>query len=321
MDKTQNTLACWGINRSNYRVVPGLYSIGAPGDESPVLVTANYKLSFDMLRKELSDMNLWILVIDTFGINVWCAAGKGTFGTDEVVNRIKISDLERHTKSRQLILPQLGAPGVSGWMVTKKTSFKVAFGPVRSSDLKSFILSGNLATEEMRTVTFNIGERWSVTPIELVHNFLFVFASYFAVLFLKFLSGQSLQASALNSLAGTLPYAGAIIMGALVFPLVLPLLPFRYFSIKGAVLGLFWFILMLFLPIWHQGNGLFLYIGSGLLMISITSGISLNFTGSTTFTSYSGVKKEMDVVLIPLIVSGGGGILMLIVSALLYKIA
>ena len=141
------------------------------------------------------------------------------------------------------------------------------------------------------------------------------------MIFLKFLSGQSLQISALNSLAGTLPYSGAIIMGALVLPLALPILPFRYFSIKGAVLGLIWFILMLLLPIWHQGNGLFLYVGSGLLMISITSGISLNFTGSTTFTSYSGVKKEMDVVLIPLLVSGGIGIFMLVVSALLYKIA
>jgi len=32
--------------------------------------------------------NLWILILDTKGVNVWCAAGKGTFGTEELVFRI-----------------------------------------------------------------------------------------------------------------------------------------------------------------------------------------------------------------------------------------
>ena len=79
----------WGIGRNNYTVVPGLYKVGTPGRESDVFVSANYKLSFDTLRKNLDSINAWILVIDTKGINVWCAAGKGTFGTKELVKRIK----------------------------------------------------------------------------------------------------------------------------------------------------------------------------------------------------------------------------------------
>lgn len=38
--------ARWGINRMNYRVEPGLYRVGNPYESSPVLITANYKLSF-----------------------------------------------------------------------------------------------------------------------------------------------------------------------------------------------------------------------------------------------------------------------------------
>ena len=68
--------ARWGWGRMRYAVEPGLYAVGRPTAASPVLVSANYKMSFDRLRKTLSGLDLWILVIDTKGINVWCAAGK-----------------------------------------------------------------------------------------------------------------------------------------------------------------------------------------------------------------------------------------------------
>ena len=61
--------------------------VGAPDADSPVLVTANYKMTVDLLRRELAGLNAWLLVLDTRGINVWCAAGKGTFGTGEVIRR------------------------------------------------------------------------------------------------------------------------------------------------------------------------------------------------------------------------------------------
>ena len=68
-----------GIIRRNYKIAPGLYAAGSPGPRSPVLVTANYKLSFDALRFCLGGVDAWLLVVDTRGINVWCAAGKGSF--------------------------------------------------------------------------------------------------------------------------------------------------------------------------------------------------------------------------------------------------
>ena len=50
--------ARWGIGRMQYRVAPGLYAVGNPTPDSPVLVSANYKLSFDRLRSNWADSML-----------------------------------------------------------------------------------------------------------------------------------------------------------------------------------------------------------------------------------------------------------------------
>ncbi len=149
----------WGINRNNYRVGPGLYAVGTPGPESDVFVTANYKLSFDALRKNLSGENGWILVLDTKGINVWCAAGKGTFGTKELVNRIKLVSLGKIVSHKRLILPQLGATGVAAHKIKEETGFNVLYGPVGASDIKRFIRDGYRADKQMRRVTFGFKDR------------------------------------------------------------------------------------------------------------------------------------------------------------------
>src|SRR5512140_119839 len=101
----------WGIGRSRYRVAPGLYALGSPDGHSPVLVTANYKLTFDVVRRDAAGLDAWILVLDTLGVNVWCAAGEGTFGTGEVIRRVTDARLSEVVGHRRLILPQLGAPG------------------------------------------------------------------------------------------------------------------------------------------------------------------------------------------------------------------
>ena len=94
-NRWDHLLARCGVNRSGHRVEPGLYALGDPTPDSPVFVTANYTLSFDALRSALAGIDGYILVLDTQGINVWCAAGKGTFGTDELVHRIEATALAR----------------------------------------------------------------------------------------------------------------------------------------------------------------------------------------------------------------------------------
>jgi len=141
-DRIDHLQARLGLNRMGHKVVPGLYSLGTPDQRSPVLVSANYTLSFNALRSSLAGTDCYILVLDTKGVNVWCAAGKGTFGTEELVHRIQVTGLERVVEHRQLILPQLGAPGVAAHQVKKSTGFSVSYGPIRASDLQEYMREG-----------------------------------------------------------------------------------------------------------------------------------------------------------------------------------
>jgi CO dehydrogenase/acetyl-CoA synthase gamma subunit (corrinoid Fe-S protein) len=117
------------IGRMDYKAAPGLYAAGNPDADSPVLVTANYKLSLDLLRRAIDEIDAWILVLDTKGVNVWCAAGKGTFGTEELVAKIESCGLDRIVRHKTLVLPQLGAVGVAAHEVRRRCGFNVVLWP------------------------------------------------------------------------------------------------------------------------------------------------------------------------------------------------
>jgi hypothetical protein len=262
------------INRMNYAIQPGLYAVGQPGKDSPVLVSANYKLSFDVLRRELSGLNVWILVIDTKGINVWCAAGKGTFGTTEIIKRVMITSLAKIVTTRQLILPQLGAPGVSAHMIEPFCGFSVKYGPVRACDIKKYLDSGMKTEIAMRRVTFTVGERLEVAWLELALT-----AAKGVILSLALFLFLGWQNSAL--LIGV--FWAAIFTGTVITAVLLPYIPGRAFSFKGGLLGIV--------------VGLILIHPFKLSLVMFTSAaaafLALNYTGCSTFTSLSGVKKEI----------------------------
>jgi hypothetical protein len=249
-----------------------------------VFVSANYTLSFDALRSALPDIDGYILVLDTKGINVWCAAGKGAFGTDELVHRIEATALSDVIGHRTLILPQLGAPGISAHEVKRRSGFTVKYGPVRAADLPEYLATGQ-ATPEMRRVRFDLRDRLAVTPIELVHVFL-----------------PMLLAAALAYLAGGLLAAlaavVAILAGAGLFPILLPWIPTSEFSSKGFILGglsalpFAWTTWRLHLNgvWWVRVGWTMAYL---LAMPPVTAYLALNFTGSSTYTSRTGVRREI----------------------------
>ena len=279
------------IGRNSYIVKPGLYAIGNPTPESTVIVSANYKLSFDCLRSALHDLDSWLLVIDTKGINVWCAAGKGTFGTDEIVNRVMETELFKVVSHQKLIVPQLGAPGVSAMEVKKQSGFSVTYGPVRAEDIPSFIKADLKATPEMREVKFTLKDRIVVIPVELV--IWFKQALIIAVV-LSILSGISRNGYTLTNIPRTfgIVFAGWLTGGALV-PILLPWLPSRSFAVKGLLAtALLWGI---FLVSGVIGSTIMEQAGWLLMLSAIVSFMSLNFTGTSTYTSMSGVKKEMKI--------------------------
>ena len=94
------------------------------------------------MRSALVGVDAYILVLDTRGINVRCAAGKGTFGTDELVHRIENTGLAGTVTHRKIIVPQLGAPGISAHDVQRRSGFRVEYGPVRARDFPEYIRTG-----------------------------------------------------------------------------------------------------------------------------------------------------------------------------------
>jgi acetyl-CoA decarbonylase/synthase complex subunit gamma len=289
--------ARWGIGRMHYTVEPGLYALGQPDERSPVLVTANYKMSFDRLREALPGRNMWIIVLDTKGINVWCAAGKGTFGTMELVNRIESSGLAQIVSHRELILPQLGGPGVAAHEVKKLSGFKVIYGPIRAADLPAFLDNGLKATPEMRFKTFSIRERIALIPIELVAAMkagLIIIALLFLITFIG-RAGEGWTNAINSGLFSAIAILIGILAGAVLTPILLPWLPGRAFSIKGSVMGLIAAVILIALRFNASsagGNG-FEMIGWFFLIPALAAFLAMNFTGASTYTSLSGVKKEM----------------------------
>ena len=283
----------WGLGRMRYTIASGLYAIGAPSSDSPVLVTANYKMTFDILRRDMHDHDAWLLVLDTKGINVWCAAGKGTFGTDEIIRQVQKTNLQQVVSHRTLILPQLGAPGVAAHKVSKACGFKVVYGPVRSSDLPQFLANERTATAEMRRVTFPFSERLVLTPVELVSMWRQTLWSMLALFILGGIGPHIFSFTAALNRGGAAILAGltGLLAGAVLTPLLLPWLPGRLFALKGAITGIAIGLVgaLLFSTSLSWLNSLALLMA----VAAVSSWCAMNFTGSSTFTSPSGVEKEM----------------------------
>lgn len=349
----------WSIGRNSFTVEPGLYAVGDPDGSSDVFVTANYKLSFDHLRKNLDGLNAWILVLDTKGINVWCAAGKGTFGTKELVHRIKDTRLAEIVTHRRLIVPQLGATGVSAHQVKKLSAapaeappagqmaapttgplagptatssigittppsfsgglklekgFRVVFGPIRAAEIKDFISNKYKTSDEMRRVTFPLWERMKLLPVDIVYakyKLLAAMALFF-VLSLFNSNGFSLEQGIDKGLPAVLSLAVGYLSGILITPVLLPIIPVRMFGFKGLIIGLISSFLLYLTGLYVDG---YLHLISWFLIIpAISSFMAMNFTGSSTYTSLAGVKKEMKI-FVPIQISmAASGLILFIIS-------
>jgi len=282
-----------GVARNSYKITPGLYAVGSPGAASPIVVTANYKLTFDTVRVALATLDVWLLVVDTRGINVWCAAGKGTFSAEEVayqISRARLHDIVTH---RKVILPQLAAVGVNGQKVYHLCSFKAVFGPVRSEDLAAFINDTVHDKEEMRSVTFRLTERLVLIPVEVCLLYKPLLGILFAAFLLSGIGPDLFSAAAAMNRGWQFILATgvAVFAGAIVTPVLLPWIPGRRFWVKGIISA-------------SICGGLFAIYGSPALTTTATlalvfwilaggSYLAMNFTGSTPYTSLAGVEAEM----------------------------
>ena len=195
---------------------------------------------------------------------------------------------------KRVIVPQLGATGVSARAVKKDSGFRVVYGPVRAEDIPEFLKKNRKATPSMRTVTFSFVERIVLTPVELqvVLKPALITAPILFILsglgpgFFSFSGAWSRGVTALAFLLT------GMVSGAVLTPALLPYIPGREFSFKGIIAGSLTGIVMLgmissAIPSFSAGLALFLF------CLTISSFLAMNFTGTTPFTSPSGVEKEM----------------------------
>ncbi|MBI5446585.1 MAG: acetyl-CoA synthase subunit gamma [Deltaproteobacteria bacterium] len=304
--------ARWGIGRLTYLVPPGLYAIGSPGPEAEVAVTCNYKMTFDLLRRELAGRDLWVLVLETHGINVWCAAGKGTFGTGELVRRVEAAGLAGIVSHRRLLLPVLGAPGVAAHEVKRRTGFEVSYAAVRASDLPAYLDNGHRTTPAMRELTFSLRERLVLVPVEVVMSLKLMAVASLVVLGI----GTALSRGSLGAgLMALVALWGAMLTGTLLTPLLLPWLPGPSFALKGAVAGLAWSTVCW--AVAGSGLGRLSTVALFLALPAVSAWYALNFTGCTPFTSLSGVKREVRIAVPALGCALGFGALLWVAGSLL----
>ena len=271
----------------------GLRTVGQPGQDAPVLVTCNFDLTVRRVVRALQGLDCYLLVAPSHGINVWCAAGKGTFGTDEIIRQVQRANLQQLVNHRTLIVPQLGAPGVAAHKVHKACGFKVIYGPVRSNDLPQFLRTGQTATPDMRRVRFTIVDRFILTPVELVSMWKYTLWSILALFILGGIGPQIFSFSAAWSRGITAVAVGllGLFTGAVITPILLPWLPGRAFAMRGAIAGLV--IGLMGILIFSASLGWLSSLALLLAVAAVSSWCAMHFTGSSTFTSPSGVEKEM----------------------------
>jgi NAD-dependent dihydropyrimidine dehydrogenase PreA subunit len=137
----------------------GLFPVGKPDANSPVLITVNFTLTVKRVRRALVKKDVWLLVAHSKGINVWCAAAGGIFTESSIIDAIKISRLSEKVSHREVILPPLSAPGVDRESIKQLTGFSCRFGPVYARDIPAYLNAGKNKSDDMRCFDFGLRHR------------------------------------------------------------------------------------------------------------------------------------------------------------------
>ncbi|HJX71672.1 MAG TPA: mercury methylation corrinoid protein HgcA, partial [Bacteroidales bacterium] len=192
--------------------------------------------------------------------------------------------------------------------------FNVVFGPVRAADIRAFIANGYKATPGMRKVTFNFTDRIKLIPVDFVYAGSKLLAAFVLIFLLSGLNreGISISQAIDRGLSAMLYISLAYVTGIFVTPVLLPYIPVRMFAFKGFITGL---ALSVILCIFNMpGRNIIEVISWFLLISAVSSFMAMNFTGSSTFTSLSGVKREMRIFVPVQISSAAIGLVLFVIS-------
>ena len=148
---------------------PGLRIIGHPDRNSPVMLTSNFHLTVRRVEKALRNENVYLLVVPSNGINVWCASCGGELNTHSVITAIKTSRINERVDHRQIILPQFSAPGIDRRVLMRETGRVGRFGPAYARNIPLFL-------DDQKTVFAN-----NRADFSLIHRLEMLLAMNFVV--------------------------------------------------------------------------------------------------------------------------------------------
>jgi len=125
--------------RKPQSVDPGIYEFGDVDENSPVLLTTNFSLTYYTVEGDIKSGNstCYLLVLDTEGRAVDVSVAGGQLNGTAVADLIKDTGIEKKVKHRNLIIPGLAAP-VSG-EIEDATRWEVIIGPRDSSEIPEFL--------------------------------------------------------------------------------------------------------------------------------------------------------------------------------------
>ena len=118
----------------------GIYEIGNPDENSPVLITTNFSLTYFIVSGELegSKVPSYLLVMDTEGLSVLTAWAAGKFVADLMAPFIKKSGIEDKVKHRKLIIPGYSA-AESGGLEEELPGWEVMVGPREGAHIPAYL--------------------------------------------------------------------------------------------------------------------------------------------------------------------------------------
>ncbi len=121
------------------QVEPGLRKIGNPDENSPVMITTNFALTYYTVESDLTSakVDCWLLVLDTGGICVEAAVAGGQFNASAVKKLMEETGIAEKVKHRYLVIPGLAAR-LKG-AIEDETGWKVLVGPIDSGRIKGWL--------------------------------------------------------------------------------------------------------------------------------------------------------------------------------------
>ena len=118
----------------------GIYEINGPAEDSPVLITTNFSLTYFIVSGEIegSKVPSYLLVMDTEGLSVMTAWAAGKFVADLMAPFIKKSGIEDKVKHRKLIIPGHAA-AESGGLEEELSGWEILVGPREGSHIPAYL--------------------------------------------------------------------------------------------------------------------------------------------------------------------------------------